>query len=503
MPEMKVRRKIGLSIVLMIVLATVLIGCSNKEEASGNQEGQAGSDSNGEVSIMMHFDGLEFPKKDNEVEKAIEEYTDTKLDISAAPGATVAEKLPAVVASGDMPDIIGSSWFREPYMVNAFRGDVFWEIGPYLDQFPNLSSIDPIIYENISIDGKIYGLPRVRPIARDVYIYRKDWLDNLGMKEPKTVDEFYDMLDAFTNKDPDQNGKDDTYGMTVEGQALINRFAPLFGAPNGWGEENGKFFHAATTKEYLDGLDFFKKLYDDKLITQDFAVIERSQWEEAFSTGKAGVWPDTSNAVVRMYNRIKETNPDVELGVFSLLEGPQGKRVPAGSGHNGIFVFPKSSVKTEKELLDLLGFFEKLQEEPMHTLFEWGIEGMHYELVDGKPVPIEGSDLHNEVILPYQLPLGIVPAEVNALKGELTPLETKELEIPKENEPFAIHNPAVNLISDTQSEKGSQLNTIIEDANTKYIMGEIDADEWKEQIKNWRSSGGDQIAEEYAKEYKK
>ncbi len=50
---------------------------------------------------MMHFDGIEFPQKGNDVEKEIEEYTKSKLDIQAAPGATFSEKLPAVVASGD------------------------------------------------------------------------------------------------------------------------------------------------------------------------------------------------------------------------------------------------------------------------------------------------------------------------------------------------------------------------------------------------------------------
>lgn len=489
------RKKLSGFIVMAIIVLFGLIGCSNKEVD--------GSEGPLEISIMMHFDGLEFPQKGNEVEKAIEEYTNTKLDIQAAPGATVAEKLPAIVASGEMPMVIGTSWFRDPYMINAFRGDVFWEIGPYLDQFPNLSSINPIIYDNISLDGKIYGLPRERPLARDVYIYRKDWLDNLGMEEPETVDEFYEMLHAFTFNDPDQNGADDTYGLNISGGGFVDKIVPVFGAPTVWDIRDGKFIHAATTPEYLEGLKFFKKLYDDKLITQDFAVVERSQWEEAFSLGKVGVHPDTSNAVVRMYNRIRENDPNVELGAFSLLEGPYGKRVRAEGGHNGIFVFPKSSIKTEAELLEVLGFFEKLQEEPMHTLFRWGIEGKHYDLVDGKPVPIEGSDVQNEVIVPYRLPLGIVLAEKNSLEGDLSPLEILELEIPNENEQYAIHNPAINLISETQAERGSQLNTIISDANIKFIMGQIDEEGWKSEIEKWRSGGGDQIAEEFAEEYSK
>lgn len=485
-----------------LLLLALLVSCSGKKEVD-SEKTNTNSDDKLEISIMMHFDGIEFPQKGNDVEKEIEEYTKSKLDIQAAPGATFSEKLPAVVASGDMPMVIGMNQFREPYMINALRGDLFWEIGLFLDQFPNLSSINSVIYDNISLDGKTYGLPRVRPLARDIYIYRKDWLDNLGMEEPKTVEEFYEMLYAFSYNDPDQNGKDDTYGMTVEKEGLINRFAPLFGAPNGWEEKDGQFTHTTSTQEYLDGLNFFKKLYDNGLITKDFAVIERSQWEEAFALGKAGVWPDTSNAIVRMYNRIREHEPNVELGAFSLLEGPHGKRVAAGGGHNGIFVFPKSSIKTEEELIQVLSFFEKLQEEPMHTLFKWGVEGKHYDLVDGKPILNESADLHNEVILPYTLPLGIVPAEENALVGDISQLEQLERELPVENEEFAIHNPTTKLISDTQAEKGPQLNTIISDANIKYIMGQLDEKGWKKEIDRWRTSGGDKMAEEYAQEYAK
>ena len=72
-----------------------------------------------------------------------------------------------------------------------------------------------------------------------------------------------------------------------------------------------------------------------------------------------------------------------------------------------------------------------------------------------------------------------------------------------ENEEFAIHNPTTKLISDTQAEKGPQLNTIISDANIKYIMGQLDEKGWKKEIDRWRTSGGDKMAEEYAQEYAK
>lgn len=46
---------------------------------------------------------------------------------------------------------------------------------------------------------------------------RQDWLENLGLEMPTSLDELYDVLYAFTYNDPDGNGVDDTYGITSAG----------------------------------------------------------------------------------------------------------------------------------------------------------------------------------------------------------------------------------------------------------------------------------------------
>ena len=72
-----------------------------------------------------------------------------------------------------------------------------------------------IITNNASIDGKTYATDRARALGRNGVTIRKDWLENLGLEEPKTIDEFYNVLKAFTKDDPDGNGKDDTYGLVA------------------------------------------------------------------------------------------------------------------------------------------------------------------------------------------------------------------------------------------------------------------------------------------------
>lgn len=118
----------------------------------------------------------------------------------------------------------------------ACEEGVFWDITDYIDDYPNLATIPEIVRMNASVNGRLYGVPRARDLTRNGLSWRQDWLDNLGLEEPTTLEAFYKMLYEFTYSDPDKNGQDDTYGM-----ALISYEGPWdlmqiwFGAPNGWG----------------------------------------------------------------------------------------------------------------------------------------------------------------------------------------------------------------------------------------------------------------------------
>jgi putative aldouronate transport system substrate-binding protein len=66
-----------------------------------------------------------------------------------------------------------------------------------------------------------------------------------------------------------------------------------------------------------------------------------------------------------------------------------------------------------------------------------------------------------------------------------------------------VTNPALTLNSKTYSEKGEELDTMIRDAQTKFIMGKIDEAGWQSEMENWRRAGGDKLMEEYTAEYAK
>ncbi|WP_069814031.1 ABC transporter substrate-binding protein [Streptomyces sp. TP-A0874] len=65
------------------------------------------------------------------------------------------------------------------------------------------------------LDGKHYGVPFSRQAF--VTLIRKDWREKVGLPLPKTWEDLTELAHAFATRDPDGNGKDDTYGMVVPG----------------------------------------------------------------------------------------------------------------------------------------------------------------------------------------------------------------------------------------------------------------------------------------------
>ena len=71
----------------------------------------------------------------------------------------------------------------------------------------------------VNDEGDIYCFPFLRGdnslMVFQGPIVRKDWLDKLGIPMPETIDDWYAMLQAFRDKDPNGNGKKDDVPFTT------------------------------------------------------------------------------------------------------------------------------------------------------------------------------------------------------------------------------------------------------------------------------------------------
>jgi putative aldouronate transport system substrate-binding protein len=166
-----------------------------------------------------------------------------------------------------------------------------------------------------------------------------------------------------------------------------------------------------------------------------------------------------------------------------------------------MYLFPKTTVKTEAELKQLLAFVDKLADKDMQNLLIWGIEGKHYKMENGAPVRIDDKLFDDEIgtnLFQVRIDGGSL-----AMKGKLPPIEEKLEALRKKNEQIAVPNMIEPFVSTTQTEKGGQLEKIISDAQVKFVMGNIDETGWTKAIEDWRKNGGDKIIEEYNAEYAK
>ncbi|CAM3840584.1 extracellular solute-binding protein [Cohnella lubricantis] len=481
---------------------------SSSASASASAAPSASNQEPLDLSIMLPIFKTNYPKDDGPVTTEIEKKTNTNIHLQWVPNASYEDKFNITLASGKLPDIIYVPSVKVPSFVNAVKSGAFWEVGSYLKDYKYLSQSNEVILNNSSIDGKTYGIYRGRALGRNGINYRKDWLEAVGLQPPKTIDDFYNMLKAFKEQDPDKDGKDDTYGMvlvkwTGSWASGFDIMKLWFGAPNKWGVVDGKLVPEHQTPEYLEALKFMKKLYDEKLINQDFAVFDSAKWNDPVVNGEAGVIVDVTDNAARLDDKIHQAlaqegkdDPSVHY-VDNMIgvTGDHGLRALPTSGFAGVLAIPKSSVKTEDELKRVLQFLDQMNEPELQSLAGFGIEGKHYTLEDGAAVPSKDTALLESEVEGLNQMLPFIP-EDQGIKVKQTPLRLQTAKLQKEAEQYVVANPAEPFISTVYSQKGQQLDNIINDARIKFIVGQIDEAELLEAFETWKKTGGDDLVKE-------
>jgi putative aldouronate transport system substrate-binding protein len=162
------------------------------------------------------------------------------------------------------------------------------------DQFASDVEADLITSNMYSPDGNMYGFPFYSSDPTDSQVeciyMNQVWLDTLGLEKPTTLDEFYNVLVAFRDEDPNGNGIADEipllgYDVVDMRSDFFFIFANSFLYYNyqSFGRffinEEGKLDTGYTQEEYRESLRYVKKLYDENLLapfslTQDFTQFK-------------------------------------------------------------------------------------------------------------------------------------------------------------------------------------------------------------------------------------
>ncbi len=454
-----------------------------------------------EITIMLpSFFNETFQAENNPVVQAIEAATNTKLTINFIPNASYGELTGVTLADKDkMPMIMVIQGPQDPVAVNAARAGAFWDITDYIKDYAYLNDGSPVAYDNIKVDGRLFGVYRSRPLARNGIVYRSDVAAKLGFTEPpKTLEDLTKLAKAYADQGTDK------YALNmckfVDGTIKIITIA--HGAPNTWGvDESGSIYPAHEDPAFLEGLNWLRELYAYGGIDPDFMVIESGVWDDAIKNEESFMKFDVLDGGYRLQDWF-ENEKGVTETIFNLVPtvtNAKGEtRIWPTTGFNGEVVITKA-VKTEEDLKKCLAFLDFLNGPEGQTLINWGIKDVTW-WTDAEGFRIATPADKDEYVKTVQNSLNQLGMGVNGdltPTMKLTPLRELYNQILVDYPGYAIPNPCFTYVSETQTMFGSQLNTLLEDACVQYIANIINEDELQAVFQQWRDEGGAKIIEEF------
>ncbi len=453
------------------------------------------------VSFRVLYDFNMDPKgmslTDNKYTQFIREKTGVQINIESPGSAAYTNKLNIMMASGDYPDAFLSNP-KEPILQYAQDG-MLTDLAPYIKntrKYPNFKNMPAEAWLPVTEKGKIWAFPFNRQDAFHQVIYvKKAWMAKLGLKTPKTIEEFYQVLKAFREKDPDGNGKKDTYGLLVNSDLSYGGriFLSAFDAAS-YKVINGKVTPPEITPQYKEYLKFMNRLVKEGLVDQEFPLVSNPIYREKLKTGQYGMtsnfWhgnqlPEyTSNQVDKVWDAI---------ALPTLKNGKPSKFIYNSVNRHYIGV-PKGT----KNVDALMKMFDWVLS-PEGTRFVYlGIEGKEYKMNNGKIEIIEAPH-------PIQWSFSLVKhgrltedvkeyMSYSNTKDAITRLDfaTKMGQLDKIQAALPYYPELGNF----------NLTNIVSEYTTKAILGVVDIDaSWNDYVSKWRSSGGDKAIDFWSNWY--
>ena len=297
---------------------------------------------------------------------------------------TVQQKLSLKISSNEMPDITTSVLFPVDYRKYAASGvlyDMTDKINP--TDSPNLYNALPEEYWDMAkINGKIYGIPFIYGLGegyRFALTMRIDILKELGLEEPKTLEDYYNACKKVKEVYPDMIPLvlEPTFRLDVFKAWLIPGWTPI---TSGMMEtEEGTIIHHTSMPEYETFLRYINSLYREGYIAADtFAFTDGSQAEELAFNNKAFAYTfctGDSNSGFTLQTRANGTEDALWVQSMPLTDASYST---VGTGWSGTFITRNN--KDPEKSIKLLEF---LFSEEGQRLSQWGREGIEYTLDEG------------------------------------------------------------------------------------------------------------------------
>ena len=300
-----------------------------------------------------------------------------------APMSQGYDKLNNTIASKDLPDFfqVSTSQFEMLYeggLLEDLTQVIVDYATPVTKKF--MTGEYAGMMDAVTRDGKIYGIPSGTSYLDSSYMMwiRTDWLENVGLPAPTTMEELEKVMDAFVHNDPDKNGVDDTYAIATSAENMPYNIAMfnMFGAyPYVWstyGEDalqQGMF-----GPDYRDNLgnaiETLADWYDKGYLHPDVATYDEMMKEDDIYADKCGImfgdaWP--SYWPLNNHVLINENAKWLPFPLVSATDEPA--KISATLCNVDCILVARKGVKNPEALVKMTNLYHELNTDPA-TEFE-------------------------------------------------------------------------------------------------------------------------------------
>ena len=329
----------------------------------------------------------------------VEKYTNVHLEVDWRTNSDWTTQVATALAGGmdNLPDLIRPGSYGVAALAN--EGAII-ALDDYLDLIPNIVAAvgEERFADWKAADGHFYTIPTIVNVpGSQTTAVRKDWLDKLGMDVPTTWEEWKAYW--YGVRDNDMNGNGDTTDeipivleMASNGERSLHALLNAFGIKASNDAQfcvldDGTYTMVYEHPRYREFITEMQQLYADKIIDQEFVTRYQAEMYNTMSGNLAGtVFTWAEQCAVHSETLIANGVEDGLYLTCAPITGPYGDQwIQKRQGVTGNWCIT-AKAEADGKVEDILKFWNWMFSDEGVMLYNYGIEGYTYTMVDGKPI---------------------------------------------------------------------------------------------------------------------
>ncbi|MDQ0406636.1 extracellular solute-binding protein [Streptomyces sp. NPDC000349] len=452
----------------------------------------------GRVTVMSPFWGSP-PKEDNAYYRAMNDLVGVDVAWQNQDGNTYDQKLGAVLASSEVPDVVVvPGWNMTGRIPSAIIGK-FADLGPHLSgdavkAYPNLAAIPTDAWRRSIFGDKLRGLPMPSSyVTAIVPLYRRDVFEREGYEVPGSCDEFMALAKDATS------AKAKRWACLDMKWTAFNAFGVLSGNEKslGWNEVDGKLVYRIETDEYLEALEWTRKLFAAGVVHPD-ARLGKSNAADPGPKFAAGEFLVYNQDASQWWSRTAEQatqNPEFEIWGMDIFGHDGGAPTLWAQNPASIFAFvsKKASESVIRDVLAVANVTAAPYGTKEYMATNYGVEGTHYTVKDGVPTKTDQGniDVLNAFVMVASPAATIAHPDFPEVARGQVEWQQRMGAVTKK--------PAFYGMQITEPARYTNLANDFEQLEDDIVRGRKKIGDMQQAVADWKSKGGDKLRDWYRK----